>query len=72
MCSSDLGDKVLLSPHMVSNNVGTGLAVAAPWVEQAIYDVLQGKIPKHVVNPEIVPAWLARFGSKNLLAAAAA
>ena len=42
-----MGDKVLLSPHMVSNNVGTGLAVAAPWVEQAIYDVLQGKIPKH-------------------------
>jgi len=67
-----LGDKILLSPHMVSNNVGTGLAVAAPWVEQAIYDVLQGKIPKHVVNPEIIPAWLTRYGRKNLLAAAAA
>jgi phosphoglycerate dehydrogenase-like enzyme len=67
-----MGDKVLLSPHMVSNNVGTGLAVAAPWVEQAIYDALNGKIPKHVVNPEIIPKWLERFGGKNLLAAAAA
>ncbi|MFM9971455.1 MAG: 2-hydroxyacid dehydrogenase [Burkholderiales bacterium] len=67
-----MGDKVLLSPHMVSNNVGTGLNMAAPWVEQAIYDVLAGKIPKHVVNPDIIPQWLARFGGKNLLAAAAA
>ena len=26
-----LGDKVLLSPHMISNNVGTGLQMAVPW-----------------------------------------
>jgi D-3-phosphoglycerate dehydrogenase / 2-oxoglutarate reductase len=67
-----MGDKVLLSPHMVSNNVGSGLAIAAPWVEQAIYDALSGKIPKHVVNPEIIPRWLERFGGKDLLTAAAA
>ena len=66
-----LGDKILLSPHMVSNNIGTGLGIAAPWVEQAIYDVLQGKIPKYVVNPEIIPAWLSRYGGKNLMQAAA-
>ncbi len=67
-----LGDKVLLSPHMISNNQGTGLGIAAPWVERAIYDALQGKVPRFVVNPEVIPAWLARYSSKNLLRAAAA
>jgi D-3-phosphoglycerate dehydrogenase / 2-oxoglutarate reductase len=67
-----MGDKVILSPHMVSNNVGTGLNIAAPWVEKAIYDALSGKIPKHVVNPEVVDRWLKRFGGKSLLAGKAA
>ena len=55
-----------------SNNVGTGLNIAAPWVEQAIYDALSGKIPKHVVNPEVVDRWLKKFGGKSLLAGKAA
>jgi phosphoglycerate dehydrogenase-like enzyme len=62
-----LGDKVLLSPHMISNNVGTGLTVAVPWVEKAILDVLQGKVPKHVVNPEALPTWEAKYGGRSLL-----
>ena len=62
-----LGDKVLLSPHMVSNNVGCGLNVAVPWVEKALMDVLQGVVPKHVVNPAAVPRWLERFGGKALI-----
>jgi phosphoglycerate dehydrogenase-like enzyme len=62
-----LGDKVLLSPHMISNNVGTGLNVAVPWVEKAIMDALQGRVPKHVVNPEALPLWQKRFGGKSLL-----
>jgi phosphoglycerate dehydrogenase-like enzyme len=62
-----LGDKVLLSPHMVSNNVGTGLGIALPWVEKAILDVLKGQVPKHVVNPEALPLWQQRFGGKALL-----
>jgi D-3-phosphoglycerate dehydrogenase len=62
-----LGDKVLLSPHMISNNVGTGLTVAVPWVEKAILDALQGQVPRHVVNPEALPAWTAKYGGKSLL-----
>ncbi len=62
-----LGDKVLLSPHMVSNNVATGLIVAVPWVEKAIVDALSGRVPRHVVNAGALPLWLERFGGKSLL-----
>lgn len=62
-----LGDKVLLSPHMVSNNVGCGLNIAVPWVEKALIDALHGVVPKHVVNPEALPRWQERFGGKTLL-----
>lgn len=62
-----LGDKVLLSPHMISNNLGTGLQMAVPWVEQAIIDVLHGKVPRHVVNPDALPTWEAKYGGRSLL-----
>lgn len=62
-----LGEKVILSPHMVSNNHGTGLQVAVPWVEQAVYDALRGEVPKHVVNPDVLPRWRERFAGKSLL-----
>ena len=62
-----LGDKVLLSPHMIAHNKGTGLQIAVPWVEKAVMDVLRGKIPKHIVNQEALPDWRARFEGKNLL-----
>jgi hypothetical protein len=41
--------------------------MAVPWVEQAILDVLQGKVPKYVVNPEALPTWQAKYGGKSLL-----
>lgn len=62
-----LGDKVLLSPHMIQNNVGTGLQMAVPWVEKAVYDALHGEVPRHVVNPEAIDRWKQRFGGKSLL-----
>lgn len=62
-----LGDKVLLSPHMVSHNHGTGLQKAVPWVEAAIYAALRGEVPKHVANQDVLPKWRARFEGKNLL-----
>ena len=66
-----LGDKVLLSPHMVSNNKGTGLQKAIPWVEAAVFAALRGDVPRHVANPDVVPQWQARFGGKSLLPAKA-
>ncbi len=62
-----LGDKVLLSPHMVTNNHGTGLQMAAPWVEAAVYAVLRGEVPKHVANPDVLPRWRQRFAGKSLI-----
>ena len=62
-----LGDKVLLSPHMITHNKGTGLRIAVPWVEKAVMDALRGEIPRHVVNEDALPKWRARFEGKNLL-----
>ena len=62
-----LGDKVLLSPHMITANHGTGLNHAIPWVEEVVYKVLEGKVPEHVVNEDALPKWLERFGGKSLI-----
>ncbi|MDH7796594.1 MULTISPECIES: NAD(P)-dependent oxidoreductase [unclassified Beijerinckia] len=62
-----LGDNVLLSPHMIANNVGTGLQHAVGWVEKAVFDVLRGEVPRHVVNAEVLPMWWQRFGGKSLI-----
>lgn len=62
-----LGDKVLLSPHMVSNNVGTGLQMAVPWVEKAVLDALRGEVPRHVANEDVIPMWRDRFSGKSLI-----
>ena len=62
-----LGEKVILSPHMVSNNHGTGLHVAVPWVERAVFAALRGEVPDHVVNPAVLPRWRERFGGNSLL-----
>jgi phosphoglycerate dehydrogenase-like enzyme len=62
-----LGDKVLLSPHMITANHGTGLIHAIPWVEEVVYAVLKGEVPEHVVNEEALPKWLERFGGRSLI-----
>jgi len=62
-----LGDKVLLSPHMITQNHGTGLRMAVPWVEKAVYAVLRGEVPRHVANEEVLPKWRQRFEGQNLL-----
>ncbi len=62
-----LGDKVLLSPHMVTGNHGTGLRMAVPWVTEAVFATLRGEVPKHVANEEVLPKWRERFEGRNLL-----
>ncbi len=62
-----LGEKLLISPHMVTGNKGTGLTMAVPWVEKAILDVLRGEVPKHVVNEDVLPLWKERFAGKSLI-----
>ena len=62
-----LEDKVLLSPHMITANHGGGLIPSIPWVEAAVYSALKGEVPKYVVNEDVLPKWIERFGGKSLL-----
>lgn len=62
-----LDERIMLSPHMISNNHGTGLTKAIPWVEQAVYAAVRGEVPKYVVNPDVLPKWRERFLGKNLI-----
>ncbi|MBW1799480.1 MAG: hypothetical protein JRJ85_02010 [Deltaproteobacteria bacterium] len=63
-----LGDKVLLSPHMITSNLNGGIEPAIPWVTDAILTALRGVVPDHVYNLDVIPAWCDRFGGKSLLA----
>ncbi len=62
-----LGDKVLLSPHMIANTINGGLKEAIPWVTKAVLDVLKGHVPRHVVNEDVLPLWRKRFEGKSLI-----
>jgi D-3-phosphoglycerate dehydrogenase / 2-oxoglutarate reductase len=64
-----LGDRVLLSPHMVAANQGGTLGAAIPWTAEAALAALRGELPERIYNTEAVARWQARFGGKSLLAA---
>jgi phosphoglycerate dehydrogenase-like enzyme len=64
-----LGDRVLLSPHMIAANQGGTLGAAIPWAAEAVLAALRGEVPERVYNTEAVPKWRARFGGKRLLPA---
>jgi len=63
----ELGDRVLLSPHMVAANQGGTLGAAVPWGAEAALAALRGEVPERVYNTEAVAKWQARFGGKSLL-----
>jgi D-3-phosphoglycerate dehydrogenase len=65
-----LGDRVLLSPHMIAANQGGTLGAAVPWAVEAVLAALRGELPERIYNTEAVSKWRARFGSKPLLPAA--
>jgi D-3-phosphoglycerate dehydrogenase / 2-oxoglutarate reductase len=62
-----LGDKVLLSPHMVSSNLGSGLKPGIRWATDSVLLALRGEVPDNVYNKEVISRWEARFGGKNLI-----
>ena len=62
-----LGDKILVSPHMISGNKGASLKPAVPWTVDNTLAALRGELPRHIVNAEAIPLWRKRFGGKNLL-----
>jgi D-3-phosphoglycerate dehydrogenase len=63
----ELGHRVLLSPHMVSSNIGSGLGPGIEWATEAILLALQGKVPDNTYNTEVIPDWLRRFGNKSVV-----
>jgi D-3-phosphoglycerate dehydrogenase len=64
-----LGDRVLLSPHMIAANQGGTLGAAVPWGAEAAVAALRGELPERIYNTEAVTKWQARFGGKSLLGA---
>ena len=65
----ELGNKVLLSPHMVSSNIGSGLGPGITWATDSVIHALNGEVPDNVYNKEVIPRWLERFGGKRATAA---
>jgi phosphoglycerate dehydrogenase-like enzyme len=62
----NLGDTVLLSPHMVSSNVGSGLGPGIQWATESVLRALRGEVPDNVYNKEVIPRWERRFGGKSV------
>ncbi len=62
----NLGDKVLLSPHMVSSNLGSGLGPGIRWATDSVLSALRGEVPDCVYNKEVIPRWEKRFGGKGV------
>jgi phosphoglycerate dehydrogenase-like enzyme len=64
-----LGDSVLLSPHMITNNVGSGVGPAIQWATDAVLKILNGEVPDEdiIFNRAVIPLWKERFGGKSLL-----
>jgi lactate dehydrogenase-like 2-hydroxyacid dehydrogenase len=62
----NLGDKVLLSPHMVSSNVGSGLGPGIRWATESVLSALRGEVPDNVYNKEVIPRWQRRFGGRSV------
>ena len=62
-----MGDKVLLSPHMVSSNIGSGLRPGLLWATRSVISALRGEVPDNVYNQEVIQQWQSRFGGKSVL-----
>lgn len=65
----ELGDKVILSPHMIAANQGGTLRPAIPWATEATLAALRGQVPEHVYNVDAIPKWRERFAGRSVLGA---
>ena len=62
-----LGNKILLSPHVITFNVGAGLTTAIPWATEHVIQAMKGEIPEHAYNEAVIDRWVERFGGQSLL-----
>lgn len=63
-----VGDRIMMSAHMVSSNHGSGIGPGYRWATQSVLAALQGEVPDNVFNPEVIDRWKERFGGKKMLA----
>jgi len=45
-----LGDRGLLSPHMISSKLGAGLKQGIAWATRSVLEALRGEVPQDVFN----------------------
>jgi len=62
-----MGDKVLLSGHMISYNRQSNLGPGFAWASDAVIQALAGEVPNNVFNPEVIEKWKERFGGTSVL-----
>lgn len=62
-----MGHKVLLSPHMVSSNLASGLHPGLIWASKCVINALKGITPDAVFNKEVLPVWEQRYKSKSII-----
>ncbi len=62
-----MGDKVLLSGHMISYNRQSSLGPGFAWASDAVIQALAGEVPNNVFNPEVIEKWKDRFGGRSVL-----
>lgn len=67
----ELGDRVLLSPHMVAANAGSPLRAATAWANESTLRALRGELPQRICNREAISLWRQRFEGRSLLGARA-
>lgn len=65
----ELGNKVVLSPHMASSNAGSGLGPGIVWATESVLRALRGELPDNVYNRDAIPRWVDRFGGRSVLPA---
>ena len=63
----ELGDKVMLSAHMVSSNARSGIHPGYQWATHSVLMALNGEVPDNVFNKEVIDRWRERFGEKRAL-----
>jgi hypothetical protein len=47
---------------MASSNLDNGLKQGIAWANRSVLAALNGNVPEHVYNKEVIPTWLDRFG----------
>jgi phosphoglycerate dehydrogenase-like enzyme len=62
-----MDDRVLISPHMISSNIGSGLKPGLLWATRSVISALRGEIPDNVYNRDVLEHWKSRFGGKSLV-----